>query len=182
MERETKPSSAPESIAYCPLCAAPMETRRVGDKPRRVCPSCDYIYFTDPKVGVGVLLLAEERILLVKRAMNPEAGKWSIPAGYLDYGEDPVLTAEREVFEETGLQVNVTGVADVFHNPDSAIHGGASVFILYHARWSGGSMRAGDDASAVGFFHPDELPELAFTSTLEIVARWKAGNLQIPEG
>lgn len=162
-------NSAPEEIAYCPRCAAGLVTRPIGDKDRRVCPSCDYIYFTDPKVGVGVLVVSGGRILLVRRTMNPEKGKWSIPAGYLDRGEDPKATAVREALEETNLKVAITGLVDVYHNPPS--QGGASVFILYRAELLGGEPRAGDDADAIGFFALDELPELAFTSTHDAIAR-----------
>ena len=140
-----------------------MRTQRVMDKPRRVCPSCRYVYFTDPKVGVGVAVVDGDRLLLVRRAMNPERGKWSLPAGYIDQGEDPKEAAAREALEETGLVVEIEDVIDVFHNPPGA--GGASVFILYRAKAVGGTLAAGDDAADAGFFALDQLPELAFDST-----------------
>jgi ADP-ribose pyrophosphatase YjhB (NUDIX family) len=99
--------------------------------------------------------------------MEPERGRWSIPAGFLDQGEDPRRTAEREVLEETGLRVRITNLLDVFTNPPG--QGGASIFILYTAEFLGGEMTAGDDADAVGFFDLDQLPELAFASTLAAV-------------
>jgi ADP-ribose pyrophosphatase YjhB (NUDIX family) len=154
-------------------------TKSVGDKPRRVCPSCNYIHFTDPKVGVGVFVISGGRILLVKRAMLPEVGKWSIPAGYLDYGEDPEITAAREVLEETGLRVKITGVLGVYYNAEALKQGGASVFILYRADLEGGDIEAGDDADEVGFFLPDKLPELAFESTRDIVKRWRSGEFSL---
>ena len=140
-----------------------MVTKPVGDKLRRVCPQCQYIHFTDPKVGVGVLVVRHGKVLLVRRAMEPERGKWSIPAGYLDRGEDPKKTAVREALEETGLEVEIEGLVDLYFNPPQ--QGGASVFILYRAHLIGGNAQAGDDADAVGFFGRDELPALAFTST-----------------
>lgn len=157
------PNSAPEEIAYCPLCGNSMNTRMYSDKPRRACSECGYIHFTDPKVGVGVLVVADQKVLLVRRAMDPERGKWSIPAGFLDRGEDPKETAVREAREETGLEVAIEGLVDVFYNPPR--QGGASVFILYRANLIGGTAKAGDDANAVGFFGTAELPELAFAST-----------------
>lgn len=162
-------NSAPEEIAYCPRCATPMITRMVGDKLRRACPTCQYIYFTDPKVGVGVLVVQDGKVLLVRRVMNPERGKWSIPAGFLDRGEDPKETAVREALEETGLLVEIEGLVDVYYNPPT--QGGASIFILYRANLLGGELQAGDDADAVGFFGPNEMPELAFTSTLHAIQR-----------
>lgn len=147
-----------------------MSTARVMDKARRVCPSCNYIFFTDPKVGVGVLVEDEGRLLLVRRGMDPERGKWSLPAGYVDQGEDPKATAAREAWEETGLVVEVAEVLDVFHNPPGA--GGASIFILYRARVVGGEIIAGDDAEDARYFSPDDLPELAFASTRAAVDRF----------
>ena len=146
-----------------------MESRMVGEQMRRVCTACSFVHFTDPKVGVGVVVMAEDKLLLVKRMMAPEIGKWSIPAGYLDAGEDPRETAVREVWEETNLSVEIGDLVDVYFNEDVATEGGASIFILYEATLLGGELKAGDDAAAARFFGPDELPELAFTSTLEIV-------------
>ena len=146
-----------------------MVTARVMDKDRRVCPSCRYVYFTDPKVGVGVAIVEDEKLLLVRRRMNPERGKWSLPAGYADQDEDPRETAEREALEETGLTVAVESLLDVFFNPPG--QGGASIFILYRARRISGEPQAGDDAADAGFFALDQLPELAFASTHAAVAR-----------
>lgn len=164
------PDPAPAGYAYCPRCATPLETRQVGDKPRRACPDCGFIHFTDPKVGVGTLVMENGKLLLVRRRMMPEAGKWSIPAGFLDRGEDPREVAVRETWEETGLKVRIEGLIDVYFNPQTGA-GGASIFILYRARLLGGELQAGDDADAAAFFGPEELPELAFASTRDAV-RW----------
>ncbi len=157
------PNSAPEAIQFCSRCGAKMMTKQVGDKLRRACSECGFIHFTDPKVGVGVLVVEEGKILLVRRTMAPEIGKWSIPAGFLDAGEDPEETAVREAFEETNLHVQIEKLLNVYHNPPE--QGGASIFILYQARRIDGVPRAGDDADAVGFFSPDNLPAIAFAST-----------------
>ncbi|MFZ0547006.1 MAG: NUDIX hydrolase [Candidatus Promineifilaceae bacterium] len=163
------PPSAPTEIRFCSHCGSEMETRIVSGRPRRACTVCDFVHFTDPKVGVGIMVMNEGKLLLVRRVMNPEKGKWSIPAGFLDYGEDPKETAVREVLEETNLTVEITGLVDVYYNPNAITSGGASVFILYRANLIGGTLKAGDDAEAAKFFGPTDLPELAFTSTLDVV-------------
>lgn len=117
---------------------------------------------------MGVAVLDGGKLLLVRRAMNPERGKWSLPAGFVDQGEDPRATAAREALEETGLVVTVESVIDVFYNPPG--QGGASIFILYRAQRVGGELVAGDDAEAAAFFGLDQLPELAFASTRAAVA------------
>jgi len=118
------------------------------------------------------MVLYQGKILLVRRAMSPERGKWSIPAGFLDFGEEPKATAEREVFEETNLRVAIDSLVDVYHNREAMDQGGASIFILYQAHYVGGEIKAGDDADAAAFFGHDELPELAFASTRDAIHRW----------
>ena len=169
-----QPDSAPIWFAYCPRCATPLITRRVAGRPRRACPACGYVYFTDPKVGVGVLVVEGEQVLLIQRAVEPERGKWSLPAGYLDHGEDPAETAAREALEETGLTVAIEGLLDVYHNPPG--RGGASLFILYRARRVAGEPTAGDDAEDARFFSLDALPDLAFPSTRAAIERMKRGT------
>lgn len=127
------------------------------------------MHFVEPKIGVGAMIVEAGRLLLVRRAMEPQKGLWSLPAGYLDAGESPAETAVRETREETGLEVQVTGLVDVFHNPPGA---GASVFLLYRGERVPGNNDApvaADDADAVGFFARDELPPLAFASTFAAV-------------
>ena len=110
-----------------------------------------------------MLVVEDGRVLLVRRAVGPERGKWSLPAGFLDQGEDPAATAAREALEETGLTVVIEGLLAVFYNPPG--RGGASIFILYRARRVAGEPVAGDDADEARFFPLDALPDLAFAST-----------------
>jgi 8-oxo-dGTP diphosphatase len=108
-------------------------------------------------------------LLLVRRVGNPEKGRWCLPAGYLDAGDDPRAAAAREALEETSLQVAVEELVDVYYNPPA--EGGATVFLLYRAHILGGSLQAADDAVEAGFFPLDALPDLAFASTRDAVRR-----------
>ncbi|NHZ72129.1 MAG: NUDIX domain-containing protein [Aquificales bacterium] len=174
MSEQTAVSTAPEEFVYCPKCATPLITRPVGDKPRRACPDCGYVYFTDPKVGVGVLVVENGRLLLICRAMNPQKGKWSIPAGFVDSGEDPQKTAVRETLEETNLEVTITSLEDVYFNANvKPGQAGASIFIMYRAKLLGGQLQAGDDAADAKFFALDNLPELAFASSRSAIKKLK---------
>jgi ADP-ribose pyrophosphatase YjhB (NUDIX family) len=66
-----------------------------------------------PHVGVGILLVRDKHLLLVKRKYHPDAGYWSIPGGHLDLGEEVEKAAQREGFEETGFKVAVTELAGI---------------------------------------------------------------------
>jgi 8-oxo-dGTP diphosphatase len=123
----------------------------------------------DPKVAVGVAVFDGDRLLLVRRVMNPGRGKWSLPGGYLDLGEDPRAAAAREAREEAGVEVAVGDVIDVFANP---VEEGGTVFILFAASLVSGEPTAGDDADAAAFFGRGDVPPLAFASTEAVVRRW----------
>jgi len=162
-------STAPEDVRFCTQCGGPLTTRDIRGTPRRWCAACDFIHYADPKVAVGVAVFRDDRLLLVRRTMNPGRGLWSLPGGYLDRGEDPVVAAAREAAEEAGVQVDVRHVLDVFANPPED---GGAIFVLYAAQWVTGEPTAGDDADAAAFFARDHLPPLAFRSTQHVVDRW----------
>ncbi|MFX0040633.1 MAG: NUDIX hydrolase [Promethearchaeota archaeon] len=68
-----------------------------------------------PHIGVGVLLVRDNQLLLVKRKYDPDAGYWSIPGGHLDLGEKVEAAAERESYEETGFKVKVSKLAGIIN-------------------------------------------------------------------
>ena len=70
-------------------------------------------YPVRPHIGVGILLIRDKSLLLVKRKYNPDAGFWSIPGGHLELGERTIHAAEREGFEETGFKVKVVKLAGI---------------------------------------------------------------------
>jgi 8-oxo-dGTP diphosphatase len=164
-----------DEINFCQRCGHAVERRQIYGALRPVCPSCGRVHFVDPKVAVGLLIQDGSRLLLVKRDNDPERGKWSIPAGFVDGGEDPARAAAREALEETGLQVRVTGLLDVVARSRAAE--GADILIVYLAEIVGGQLLPGDDAAEASYFALDALPELAFQSTLSIVERWRSGRL-----
>lgn len=134
---------------------------------RPVCPTCGWRYFADPKVAAAVVVLVDELVLLDRRVNEPNRGKWSMPAGFVDAYEDPARAAERECYEETGLQVHVTGLLDVLAGREHS-HG-SDILIVYMAEIVGGVLQAGDDADEVGFFPLDHLPPLAFDSARRVL-------------
>lgn len=163
---------------YCQVCGHPLEERFVHGKMRRVCPSCGFIHFEDPKVAVTAFIESDGRILLVRRLFDPERGKWALPAGFVDDGEDPIQAIVREVKEETGLDVAVTELLDVSAGSGQL---GASIIICYAATVTGGTAQPRDDADAILWLAPsDPVPELAFESTRQAIARWQARWQQKP--
>lgn len=133
------------------------------------------MHHLNPKVGVGVVVRDDDsRLLLVRRGVEPMLGRWALPAGFVDAGEDPRAAAARETREETGLHVRVRAVIDVYPADSFGGPDGASFFIAFAADVLGGTLQAADDAVDASFFGPDELPVLAFPSTLAAAKRTAA--------
>ncbi|MEJ2600879.1 MAG: NUDIX domain-containing protein [Anaerolineales bacterium] len=157
-----------DPINFCPRCGAPViQAERYG-RIRPVCPSCGWIYFADPKVAVAILLQKDGQVLLVRRANDPRRGFWTLPAGFVVAGEDPVSAAEREALEETGLHVRIDSLLDVMYGQEHP--GGAHIILFYRGEIISGEMHAHDDADRAAFFGLDKLPPLAFNTTLSLLA------------
>lgn len=157
---------------FCLNCGHALDQREVGGALRPVCSQCGRVHYFDPKVAVGLLVEQGQQLLLIRRKHDPERGKWSIPAGFVDAGEDPARAAEREGLEETNLRLAVTALVDVYARGSD--HEGADILIVYRAKIVGGSLQPGDDASEAAYFSLTGLPELAFTSTRRVIERWRA--------
>jgi len=154
-------------INYCPQCGSKLEEQERFGRLRPTCPQCEWIFFPDPKVAAAVLVERDGEILLVRRMNNPKKGLWTLPAGFIDAGEDPVEAAERECKEETGLQVKVTELIDVISGQEHPR--GAHILIVYCCEILHGEMKPNDDVDGVAFFSYKALPPLAFSTTYQIL-------------
>jgi ADP-ribose pyrophosphatase YjhB (NUDIX family) len=167
--------SQPRIANYCPICGAKLEQRQRTGALRPVCPACDHIVYHDPKVAVAICILQDDRMLLIRRRIEPMQGYWAMPAGFMDYDEDPQEAACREALEETNLEIQIDRLLDVFHTPDDG--GLANIVIVYAASIVGGKLLAQDDAEAVGWFSKDRVPPVAFLPSQTIVQRWLNNEL-----
>jgi ADP-ribose pyrophosphatase YjhB (NUDIX family) len=110
------------------------------------------------------------RVLLVRRAIPPHLGTWALPAGYQEVDEAPARAAERDVHEETGLEVEAGPLFDLGFVTDNAAM--PANLAVYLCRIVGGSLAAGDDASEVRFFELSMLPaDIGFDNTTRILSR-----------
>jgi len=162
---------------FCPRCAGPFERRTLkrGEPERLVCPRCGYIFYLDPKVAVGTIIrTASNRLVLVRRAIEPGYGLWVFPGGFVDRGEPLVRAALREAREECGLDVRIDGLVNIY-----SYEGRTPVIVVYAATAIGGDLCGDDECLDIAEFETDAIPwtELAFPSTREGLQDYLAGLL-----
>ena len=129
-------------------------------------------------IGVGAVVFRDGDVLLIKRGKPPFEGQWSIPGGGLEHGERLTGAVIREVREETGVEIRILGLLDVFEGlPDETGHPHV-VMIDYVAEWVSGDPIAGDDALEAEFVSLEEArSRLAWDLTRRAVAQaaaWRA--------
>ena len=135
---------------------------------RPVCVACGAVTWLDPKLAVAVIIERDGKILMGLRAEGArEAGKWSIPAGFVDRGEVVEEAGIREIAEEVGLRVTLGPVLTVVSHHQEPV-----VLLVYPALTAEGDPIPNDDIAKIGWFAPDALPDLAFSHDAEILAIW----------
>ena len=167
------------AVLFCSTCGA-----HLTHAPPVTCAECATSHWLNPKPCANAIVVENAKVLLVRRGNTaaPWYGSWCAPGGFCEVGEHPIATAEREVREETGLTVTVTGYIGVWVDEYATEPGRGDAETInvayYHA------IRANEDegsfdaaeVSELGWFHWDRVPaDLAPPGTLETVlaaARW----------
>jgi 8-oxo-dGTP diphosphatase len=129
---------------------------------------------------VGAIIVQDERILLVRRSNPPLQGEWSIPGGLVETGESTKEAIAREVREETGLEIEVVKLAEVFErilrDRESRVQY-HFVLIDYLCRVIAGEAHAASDVSEVRWVKTDDLEKLAVApETCEVIRRTVQGS------
>jgi 8-oxo-dGTP diphosphatase len=167
----------PHGYRCCPRCGHPLEERRLkpGDPARLVCSGCDFVFYLDPKVAVGTIIRTDDRrLVLLRRAIEPGYGRWVFPGGYVDRGEALTAAATREAREESGLEVRLDGLVNVY-----SYAGRIPVVIVYAATAIGGRLALDEESLEIAAVDVADSPwgELAFPSTREALQDYLAGVL-----
>jgi len=160
-------------MKFCSHCGSPVEHRVPdGDSlPRHVCPACGAIHYSNPRMVVGCVPEAGDRILLCRRAIQPRHGFWTVPAGFMENDETLAEAAARETREEALAAVEIGdlfAVVDVVH--------ARQVHVMFRATLVGEEFGAGEESLEVDLFEPARIPwdEIAFPSVRFALERFLA--------
>ncbi len=123
-----------------------------------------------PTPAVSAIIIEDGSVLLIKRAFEPARGKWSAPGGSVEFGETLVDAVKRETLEETGLEIEVSGLAGV---SDVIVSGNGSgkithhyVLISFFAKVVGGELKASSDAEDARWVALSDIRNWDVTKTL----------------
>jgi len=154
----------PPDYRFCPRCAGKLENRvlKEGDPDRLVCEACGFVFYLGPKLVAGAIVELDGEIVLIQRAIEPGYGRWTFPGGFVERGEVAEAAAARETLEETGLEVEATGIVGLYTYEDQV-----PAIVVFAAEATGGDPEPLDETLDVRAFPREGLPwaEMAFPST-----------------
>ncbi len=172
-------------IHYCMQCGS--KTHQVipdGDqKLRHVCSKCDTIHYQNPKIITGCLIEHDNKILLCRRAIEPQHGKWTLPAGFMENNETSSDGAIRETLEEANAKISNVHLYSVYDIPHIS-----QVYMIYRAQLVDMEFSAGSESLEVKLFNKEDIPwtELAFSVIRQTLITYlndkKSGNYNLQTG
>jgi ADP-ribose pyrophosphatase YjhB (NUDIX family) len=155
-----------------------------GDtRERTVCDECGYVFYENPKLVVGTVVVEGGNVLLCRRAIEPRSGLWTLPGGFLELGETLQEGACREAFEEAVARIAIEGILAVY-----SVARIGQVLVIFRGRFAGPPVFAvGPESAEVALFAPEDIPwdEIAFPTTTWALKAWLAvgeGPLGAPAG
>ena len=124
------------------------------------------VHPTHPQLAVSAAIFRDRKVLLVRRARSPAKGFYSLPGGRVEFGETLQAALRREVEEETGLKVEIIGLASWREVVPAAAGGGHYLIMSFAARWMSGEVTLNDELDDHKWLEPDDLGGLKITGGL----------------
>ncbi len=150
-----------------------LEEKVFEERRRLFCGNCKETFYENPVPATCIVTVDDkERVLLVKRNVEPKYGFWCLPGGFIELGEKPEEGALRELEEETGLKGKIGMLLGVTSSPSPQYD--TVLMVGYLVKNYSGLLNPGFDASEAGWFHYKDLPEIAFHSHLQFIRIYHA--------
>lgn len=159
-------------MKFCSACGSARIVSTIPDGDQRhrlVCSDCGEIFYSNPKIVAGALLVWENQVLLAKRSIQPRRGYWTIPAGFMENGETMADAAARESFEEalaTPASLNLYGLFDLPHINQ--------VYVMYQGELHQGQYGVGEESLEASLYSEATIPwdELAFPVVIRTLKQY----------
>ncbi|TKJ40746.1 NUDIX hydrolase [candidate division LCP-89 bacterium B3_LCP] len=179
MDNKSQLKSVKSTIRFrfCPECAGKLVQEEISERLRLRCQKCGEIHYQNPFPATALICFNDRgELLLTRRSEPPCVGQWCLPGGFIEMGETAQEAALREFKEETGLEGKLVRVIDVASKVDG--YWGDVVVIGFEVEVVGGKLTAGDDASEVGYFPLDDMPEIVFDTHRVILDIARTGKTE----
>ena len=143
----------------------------IEGRERYYCENCETPIYENPIPASAIVLVDDKnRLLLVKRSVEPKIGYWCLPGGFMELGETPESSALRELEEETGISGQINQLLGLTTHESPRYH--TILMMGYLVKNYHGNLIAGDDASDAKFFYSHHLPEIAFDSHINFITKY----------
>ncbi len=164
---------------YCHFCGKKLTEKYVEGRNRKYCTKCREPIYENPIPATCTIVAdSRNRILLVKRSVEPKIGHWCLPGGFMELDETPEEAALRELKEETGITGKIEMLIGITANTHSMY--GTVLISGFLVRTFSGEPVAGDDASDVAYFNMDDMPVVAFQSHRMFIRTYSAAYASCP--
>ncbi len=148
-------------MKFCSACGAAVELRTPIDdnRARHICTACNTIHYQNPRMVIGSIPVWEDKVLLCRRAIEPQYGKWTLPGGFMENGESTAQAAIRETLEEACARIAIIDLYSMYSLPYID-----QVHLLFRAELLDLNFGPGQESLEVKLFREAEIPwdELAF--------------------
>ena len=161
---------------FCPYCGSSTESfDDFEGKKRQRCIKCGAVLYENPIPATALIIPQHDdpyKIILVKRAVEPCKGQYSLPGGFMEIDESPEECALREMLEETSLEGRIKRLLGVKNQPSQLYK--MVILVGYEMEIIGGKLDASDDAEEAEFFPFDNHPPIAFETH-----QWLVDNYEL---
>lgn len=127
---------------------------------RNVCHDCDSIFYENPRIVVGTVPVYNNKVLLAKRGIEPQLGKWNLPAGFLEIGESIETGSIRETIEETGAELSDISLQSMYHSSSNHL------YVFFLAELKSDRYNTTPESTEIMFFDFEDIPwdDIAFSA------------------
>ena len=148
---------------FCSNCGSDKLIVKIPENDHRlrtVCEDCNYIFYENPQIVVGTIPIYNGKVLLAKRGIEPQKGKWNLPAGFLERGESIENGALRETEEETNCSVKDVKLFSIYYSLSNHL------YIFYLANLKSDKFDINFESPEISFFNKEDIPweNIAFES------------------